>query len=42
MPRMQEWQKELIGLGIGTSVVHVLIVAALVATIVFVFGGYAQ
>jgi hypothetical protein len=39
---MREWQKELIGLGVGTGVVHVLMAAALVAMVLFAFGGSAQ
>lgn len=42
MTRMREWQKELIGLGIGASVVHVLMAAALIAMVLLAFGGSAH
>lgn len=34
MAAMREWQKELLGLGVGAWVVHVLLAAALIATMV--------
>ncbi len=38
MTTLQEWQKELLGLGVGTWVVHVLILSALAAMVLFAFG----
>jgi hypothetical protein len=39
---MREWQKELIGLGVGTWVVHLLMAAALLAMVLFAFGDSAH
>jgi hypothetical protein len=39
--QLREWQKELVGLGAGLGVVHILIAAALVVMFVLALGRVA-
>jgi hypothetical protein len=39
--QLKEWQKELVGLGAGLGVVHILIAAALVVMFVLALGHVA-
>jgi hypothetical protein len=42
MKRLQEWQKELLGLGMGTWVVHLLIATILILLVARALGGFGQ
>jgi len=42
MRRLQEWQKELAGLGMGVWVIHLLLATVILLTIARALGGFAD
>ena len=42
MRALREWQKELIGLGVGAGAIHVLLFTILVLAALYAFGVFAH